>query len=275
MAITAKAVMDLREKTGLPMMECKKALEEAGGDLGQAEELLRKKGLAQLTKRAGRETGEGRLACFVAPDGSRAAMVEFLCETAPVAGTDDFIQLCHAAAQAAVTFEAPTGEQVLESADPTAAGRKVVDRLHDAVNRIRENIKIGRVGVVNGHVGHYLHHDSRTGVIVEFNATCPPSLAADVCMHIAAMRPMCARREEVDPQLVEAERKIAVEQVQGKPANMVDKIVEGTLNRWYGEIVLLEQPFVKEDKKSVGQVLKEASPNLTVNRYLRYHVGEA
>jgi elongation factor Ts len=275
MAITAKAVMDLREKTGLPMMECKKALEESGGDLGKAEELLRKKGLAQLSKRAGRETGEGRLTCFVAPDGSRATMVEFLCETAPVASTDDFLKLGQAAAQAAAKFDAPSGEQVLEAPDPTAPGRKVVDRLHDAVNRIRENIKIGRVGVVSGHVGHYLHHDSRTGVLVEFNAACPPALAADVCMHIAAMRPMCTRREEVDPQLVEAERKIAAEQVKGKPANMVDKIVEGKLGRWYGEIVLLEQPFVKEDKKSVGQVLKEASPNLTVNRYLRYHIGEA
>jgi elongation factor Ts len=263
----------LREKTGLPMMECKKALEESSGDMVHAIELLRKKGMAQLSKRAGRETGHGRIT--VESGGGRVALAELLCETEPVAGTEDFIKLGRAAAQAALSSQATTAEQVGTQPLAGAPGRTVNDLLHDVVNRIRENIRIGRVAVLNGHVGHYLHHDGRKGVLVEFNAECPPALALDVCMHVVAMRPTCTRREEVDPQLVEAERKIAAEQVQGKPANMVDKIVTGKLNRWYSEVVLLEQPFVKEEKKSVGQILKEAVPNLTVNRFVRFEVGEA
>ncbi|MCK4340097.1 MAG: translation elongation factor Ts [Phycisphaerae bacterium] len=275
MAITAGMVKDLREKTGLPMMECKKALDEAGGDEQQAIELLRKKGLVQLSKRAGRETGEGRLTCYLDEASGRAAIVELLCETAPVAGTEDFIELSAAAARAATQIEAPTAENILEQPLPSEPARKVGDLLNDAVNRIRENIKIGRVGVLSGHIGHYLHHDGRKGVLVEFNAACPAELATGVCMHVAAMRPMCVRRDEVDPKLVEQEREIAAEQVQGKPEHILDKIVTGKLNKWYSEIVLLEQPFVKEDKKSVGQILQEAGPELTVNRYVRFEIGEA
>ena len=275
MAIDAGMVRDLREKTGLPMMECKKALQEAGGNEQQAIELLRKKGLSQLSKRAGRDTSEGRLTCHIDPASGRAAMVELLCETAPVAATADFVQLGQIAAQAATRLDLPTVDAVLAQPLPNDPARKIGDMLHDVVNRIRENIKIGRVGAVAGHVGHYLHHDGKKGVLVEFSGDCPANLRADVCMHVVAMRPMYARREEVDPALVETERKIAVEQVKGKPANMIDKIVTGKLNRWYSEVVLLEQPFVKEEKKSVGQILKEAVPSLTVTRYVRFEIGEA
>lgn len=273
MQINPGMVKALREKTGLPMMECKKALEEAGGDEQRAVELLRKKGMAQLTKRAGRETAEGRLTLHA--DAGRAAMVELLCETAPVANTDDFIQLGKIAAQVAAKLDNPTAEQVLKQPLPSDPARKVEDFLHDAVNKIRENIRIGRVGTLAGHVGHYLHHDGRKGVMVEFNAACPPDVAADVCMHVAAMRPTYTRREDVEAHLVEQERALAAEQVKGKPANIVDKIVAGKLDRWYSEIVLLEQPFVKDDKKSVGQHLRGVNPALTVNRYLRFEIGEA
>ncbi len=275
MEITAGMVRELREKTGLPMMECKKALEEAKGDAKLAVELLRKKGMSQLGKRAGRDTGEGRVACHLDPATGRAALVEILCETEPVAGTADFIKLTTAAAQVAVQLPTPTPEAILDQPVPGDGGRKVGDLLHDVVNRIRENIKIGRVGVVAGHVGYYLHHDSKKGVLVEFSAECPEQLKRDVCMHVVSMRPLHARREEVDPQLVESERRIASEQAVGKPANIIDKIVAGKINRWYSEIVLLEQPFVKDDKKSVGQVLKEAVPELTVNRFVRFEIGEA
>lgn len=275
MEITAGMVKALREKTGLPMMACKKALGQAKGDEQQAIELLRKQGLAQVGKRAGRETAEGRLTCLVDADSGRAVMVELLCETAPVAGTDDFIKLGEAAARAAAQMGSPTAEAIFEQALPDEPGRKVGDLLNDAVNRIRENIKIGRVGSVCGQVGHYLHHDGRKGVLVEFSAACPEEVKTDVCMHVAAMRPLCTRREEVDPELVEQERRIAAEQIKGKPANLIDKIVTGKLNRWYSQIVLLEQPFVKEEKKSVSQILGEAAADLTVNRFLRFEIGEA
>ncbi len=273
MEITSGLVKALRDKTGLPMMECKKALEEARGDEKLAVELLRKKGHAQLSKRAGRETAHGRLTHHRDPASGRAALVELLCETEPVAGTEDFIKLSQVAAQAAARIEAPTAETVAAQTVPGGT-QTVGDLLHEAVNRIRENIKIGRVAAAAGHLGHYLHHDGRKGVLVEFSGPCPDDAALDVCMHVAAMRPAFTRREEVDPALVEQERRIAAEQVQGKPVNIVEKIVTGKLNRWYSEVVLLEQPFVKDDDKSVGQYLRQFGPDLTVKRFVRIEIGE-
>ncbi len=271
MAITSEMVKSLREATGLPMMECKKALEECGGDQAKAMDLLRKKGLAQLTKRAERVTAEGRLSHAESP--GRHSLVELLCETEPVAKTDEFLHLARAAAQAAVRLDDPTPESVL--AQPAEGDRTVNDLLHDAVNRIRENIRIGRVATFKGHVGCYVHHDGRKGVLVEFNAAPPAEAAADVCMHITAMRPLYTRREEVDPKLVEEKRQLAQQEVQGKPPAIVDKIVAGKLDRWYSDFVLLEQPFVKDDKVSVGQHLKQINPQLTVQRFTRIEIGEA
>jgi elongation factor Ts len=275
MEINAGMVKALREKTGLPMMECKKALEEAKGDDTLAVELLRKKGMAQLTKRAGRETSEGRVVVSADAATGRVAMVEVLCETEPVAGTADFIRLTQIAGQAAAKIESPTAEAVLAQPIPDQPSRKIGDFVHDVVNRIRENIRIGRVTALTGNVGQYLHHDNKKGVLVQFSGPCPEELKLDVCMHVVAMRPMCTRREEIDPELVARERRIAAEQVTGKPANLIDKIVTGKLNRWYSETVLLEQLFVKADKKSVGQVLKAVSPDLTVTQFQRFEIGEA
>jgi elongation factor Ts len=275
MQINSGMVKTLRDKTGLPMMECKKALEESGGDEQKAIEILRKKGLSQIGKRAGRETAEGRVCFFHDPAQGRAALVEVLCETEPVTGTDDFVRLSKAAACAAARLPDPTATNILEQPLPDDPGRKIGDLLHDAINRIRENIRIGRICTVGGNFGHYLHHDGRKGVLVEFNAPCPAGVAADICMHVAAMRPMYARREDVAATLVEQERRIAEEQVKGKPPQIVDKIVAGKLDKWYAEIVLLEQPFVKDDKKSVGQYLREAAPGVTVGRFSRIEIGDA
>lgn len=274
MAISAGKVKELREKTGLPMMECKKALEESNGDEAQAIELLRKKGLAQATKRAGRATGQGRVCCYIDEAAHKAAIVELLCETEPVAGTDDFVKLSDAAAKIAATMDNPTAESLLTQPDPNHAGQTIGDTLNDVVNRIRENIRFGRVVQMSGDVGSYIHHDGHKAVLVEFTAPCPPELAADVCMHIVAMRPPYTTREEVDPAQVESERAIAAEQVQGKPENIIEKIVNGKIDKWFSEIVLLEQAFVKDDKKSVGQALKEAHPELSVKRFARVEIGD-
>jgi len=273
MDITSQMVKALRDKTGLPMMECKQALIEAQADEAKAIEILRKKGLGQLSKRAGRETTEGRIACFLDAAAGRGGIVELLCETAPVANTGDFINLAFQIARHAAYLDSATPDQVLDEPFRDDAARRVRDLLHDAVNRMRENIRVARVGSLSGYLGHYVHHNGQVGVLVELSADCPTELKADVCMHIAAMRPSWVRREEVDPQVVEMERRIAAEQVKDKPEHMIARIVDGKLNRWYSETVLLEQPFVKQDKKTVGQVLLEAVPGLTVRRFLRFEVG--
>ncbi len=274
MDVTPQMVKALRDKTGLPMMECKQALTESGGDEAKAIAWLRKKGLGQVSKRAARETCEGRIACFVEPSGQRGALVELLCETAPVASTTDFMELAGELARQAARLDKPTPEGLLTQSLGKDPARKVEDLLHDVVNRIRENIRIAHVGSLTGHLGHYVHHNSQVGVLVEMSEACPDTVKADVCMHIAAMRPAHTRRDEVNPELVANERKLAAEQVKGKPANIIDKIVDGKLNRWYSEIVLLEQPFVKDDKRSVGDYLRGVAPSLTVKRFVRFEVGQ-
>jgi elongation factor Ts len=274
MEITAAMVKELREKTGLPMMECKTALQESGGDMTKAIEILRKKGMAQLSKRAGRHTSEGRVLCYADPAGGQTAIVEVLCETEPVANNEDFQKLAAAAAKAAVKLTSPTAEAVLDQPDPANPAHKISDLLHDVVNRIRENIKIGRVACFSGEVGSYLHHDGKKGVLVKFSAPCPAEVKADVCMHVVAMRPPYARREDVPADVIEKEREVAKAQVKGKPDNIVDKIVTGKINKWYAEVVLLEQPFVKDDKKSVGQILREVAPTLTVESMHRFEIGD-
>ena len=275
MEITPAMVKALREKTGLPMMECKKALEETGGDLEAAEQLLRKKGLAQVTKRAEKVTAEGRVVFYQDPASGRAALLEMLCETEPVSGTEDFQRLAREAVQAAAKTGVIQPEQLLEQPTSTNPGQKITDLLHDAVNRIRENIKVGRVATAQGHFGTYLHHDNKKGVLVEFSGPVSPEVAADVCMHIVAMRPPFVRREDVDASLVNERKEAARGEVKGKPEHMVEKIVAGKLDKWYQDIVLLEQPFVKDDKKSVGQHLRESGPGLTVTRFVRLEIGEA
>ncbi len=274
MGISAADVKALREKTGLPMMECKKALTECNGDEAAAIEVLRKKGMAQIGKRAGKATSEGRVVCEIDPGSGRGVIVEVLCETEPVSNTEDFQKLVASAQQAALAVSDPTPESLL--AQPTAHDPAVtIDTfLQDVVNRIRENIKLGRVATCAGNVGRYLHHDGKKGVLVEFSGDCPDELKADVCMHIVAMRPPYARREEVPAEDVERERELATESVKGKPEQIIEKIVTGKINKWYSEIVLLEQPFVKDDKKSVGQALREVSPELTINKVYRFEIGE-
>ena len=192
-----------------------------------------------------------------------------------MAGTEDFINLSNQLARHAAHMESPTPEALPDQPFLDDPSRKLSDIIHEAVNRLRENVRIARVGRLAGHAAQYTHHNGQVGVLVQMTAECPSEVSADVCMHIAAMQPAWTRREEVDPARVAQEREIAAEQAKGKPENIIEKIVTGKLNRWYGETVLLEQPFVKDDKKSVGQMLTGAAPDLTVERFLRFAVGEA
>ena len=273
MEITAAMVKALRDKTGLPMMDCKKALVETGGDEEKAIDWLRKAGLGRIRKMATRETTEGRVACHVDPQGQCAGIAELRCETAPVANTDDFINLAATMARHAAQSEAATPETLLEQPLSDDPSRKLSDFVHEVFNRIRENIKLARVGRLTGHLGYYVHHNGQVGVLLEMSEDCPAELKADVCMHITALNPGAVRREDVEPAEVEKERQVFAEEAKGKPEHIVEKMVTGKLNRLYSEFVLLEQPFVKDDKKSVGQVLMDVSPSLTVNRFLRFEVG--
>jgi elongation factor Ts len=275
MTITAGMVKALRDKTGLPMMECKKALTEAGGDEDKAIEVLRRLGAGKIKKMASREATEGRIACHVDPKTGLAAIVELRCETAPVANTADFTKLAQAVARQAAVADTPAPETIREQPYIDDPSRTLGDYMDEVFNRIRENLTIARVARVTGNVGQYVHHNAQVGVLVEMSGDCPEELKTDVCMHTAAMNPACTRREEADPKEVERQKAVFAEEAKGKPEPIVEKIVNGKLNRWYSEFVLLEQPFVKDDKKSVGQVLKAVAPDLTVARFVRYEVGGA
>src|SRR5262249_27530769 len=147
------------------------------------------------------------------------------------------------------------------------------DLMDDVFNKMRENMRLGGVGAIDGPLGHYVHHNAQVGVLVQFNQECPEPMRSDVCMHIAAFKPPFLKREQVSPELVAKERELAKESIKDKPANIVDKIVDGKINKWYGEICLLEQPFVKDDKKSVQQALSETAKGLTVTKFIRLEVG--
>jgi len=274
MAITAGMVKALREKTGLPMMECKKALTEAGGDEEQAIEILRKIGAGKIEKMASRAATQGRVACFADAEKKCAGLVELRCETAPVAENEEFIKLAELAAQAAALADSPTPDNIRDLPSPEDASRTIGDMMDEVFNRMRENMKFARVGRLTGEIGRYIHHNSQVGVLIEMNNECSPDVKADLCMHYAALNPPVFRREDVDPKQAEAQRAEYAEDAKGKPEPIIEKIVSGKMNRWYSEFVFLEQPFVKDDKISVSDFLKSISPDLTVLNVIRYAVGE-
>lgn len=273
MEITAETVRKLREKTGLPMMDCKKALTESGGNEEKAVDWLRAKGLKAAAKMVDRVASEGRIACYVDPVKQIAGICELRCETAPVANTDDFIALATLIAKQAAVHGGSDAAALRDQKSVDHPSQTIAEVMNDVFNRIRENMQIARVASMKGIVGSYVHHNGQVGVLVEFNGDCPAELRSDVCMHITAFDPPYLKRADVPAAMVEREREAAREEVKGKPANVVDKIIEGKLSRWYSEIVVLEQAFAKDDKKTVDQVLKAAAPNLTINRFVRFKVG--
>lgn len=274
MAITAADVKILRERTGLPLMDCKKALTEAGGDQDKAVEELRKRGQAVMGKRQDRETAFGRFGLYVGTDKSAGAIVELLCESAPVAGHDEFIQLANDLAQQLATGPgATTGDELLAQPSPSMSGKTLLEQRDELFNRIREVFKVGRMTRFDTATGGYGHNlGTVSGVLVSVEGG-DDEAAKDVSMHIAAMRPAVLAKEALDQAEVDKERTILREAAlaEGKPEKIVDKMVEGRLKNFYAERVLLEQPFVKEDKMSVGEFAK--SKGMTVKDFVRYELG--
>ncbi|MEN6448976.1 MAG: translation elongation factor Ts [Thermoguttaceae bacterium] len=263
--ISAAAVKSLRERTGLPMMDCKKALQEAGGDVDRAVELLRKGGAKLMEKRAGRATTSGRIAIYV--DGQRGAMIDLRCESAPVAANQEFIQLATDLAQQLATGPgAATPDELLAQPSPSGKAPTLKQQLEELMNRIREVFRLERIVRVDGQTGAYAHHNAAAGVLLTYEGT-DGDVARDICMHIAAMRPQVTTRQELDPAEVDKEREIlsAAARNEGKPENIIAKMVEGRLRDFYATRCLEDQPIANEmkfGKKTVAQVAKEAGMKL-------------
>ncbi len=262
--ITASAVMALREKTGLPMMECKKALAECGGNTEQAVEWLRKQGIKTQSMRADRETSCGRLAVFTDPAKGVAAMIEFKCESPPVASSDDFKALCNDIAKTlALGPGAKTPDELLSQKSLAHPDKTLGELKDDLFNRMREVFELSRIKRVDAACGGYAHHDGSKAALVEIagaNAAEAAETAKDIAMHVVALAPAAIRKEDLDPAVVDKEREILSEAArsEGKPENIIAKMIEGRLRNFFATCVLLEQPFVKDDKQSVGQLAKQA-----------------
>ncbi len=273
-AITATSIKELRERTGLPMMDCKRALQESGGDQDKAVELLRKAGAKTMEKRAGRATSFGRLAIYSNFSGRVGSIIELRCESAPVANHEEFVQLANdLAKQLATGPGAATPEALLAQKSPSKPGTVLREQFDELTNRIREVFKLERIERIDGSCGGYVHHNGASAVLLEVQGG-NPELAKDICMHVAALRPSVVAQEELDPALVAKEREILAEAArhEGKPEKIIEKMVEGRLRNFYAERCLLDQPYVKDDSKTVGQVAKEAG--MKIIRFVHWEIGK-
>jgi elongation factor Ts len=271
--ISAAAVNELRKRTDLPLMECKKALTEANGDLDKAVDILRSQFAKAMTKRAGNETAEGRVTILV--QGDKAAILEMQCESAPSAKNELFAKLSQDIAQVIVA-ENPANLEALNS-HPT-----VKNRLEETVGLIREKMIIARFTRLEGGVfGFYVHHDNMGGAVIQCaGSTAADELLRDICAHVVALNPAYYVPSEIPPEIVEKEKAFILGQIQAdpknasKPANILDKMLDGKLKTWMAETVLTEQPMANAAKYpnlTVGAALQKAG--LTLTKVVRYKVG--
>jgi len=262
--ITAAAVMALREKTGLPMMECKKALRECGGNTDEAVDWLRKQGIKTQALRADRETSCGRLAVFTDPARGVATIIEMRCESPPVAGSPDFKDFCNDIAKTlALGPGANTPDELLAQKSQAHPDQTLAELKADLFNRMREVFELARIKRVNAPCGGYAHHDGSKAALVEIageKVAEAAETAKEIAMHVVALSPQAIRKEDLDPAVIDKEREILTEAArnEGKPDNIIAKMIEGRLRNFFAQCVLLEQPFVKDDKQSVGQLAKQA-----------------
>jgi len=293
--ITAKDVQLLRQRTGAGMMDCKKALEETGGDVEKAVEYLRKKGIAKAEKRADRAASEGAIVALVSDDAKTAALVEVNSETDFVARNEEFQALAKAVASQlfgdasfdGVVTVAQEGE-LMKQPWHKDAGKTVADVVKEASGKTGENVVVRRYARFksDGVIGSYVHHNGRVAVIVDVEGgtgDAVKALARSVAEHIAAgvpKVPLGVNREEIKSDIVDRERRIYEEQARtaGKPEAMIGKIVDGQVNKFYAENTLLDQPWVRDDSKTIRQLVTEASKEsgstLTVRRFARFQMGE-
>lgn len=275
MSISAAMVKELRERTGSGMMECKKALVEANGDMELAIENMRKAGLAKADKKSGRIAAEGVIGVKVSDDGKTVVMVDVNCETDFVAKGDDFIGFTNDVVNSLLSNNVNSDEEL--QAMLLSTGVSVDETRRALIAKIGENITVRRFvkyTTTDGGQAAYLH-GSKIGVIVEL-AKADAELGKDVAMHIAASKPVCISADQVAPETIEKEKEIFLaqqeEKIKGKPADIVEKMVSGRVNKFLAEITLQGQAFIKDDSKTVGQLLKEKG-NAAI-RFARFEVGE-
>jgi len=284
-AITAAAVKELREITGVAMMDCKKALVEADGDLEAAQDYLRKKGQAKALKKSSRETSEGAVSFTVSTDGKRAGLVKVACETDFVARNDifqDFIS------KLAIQVSEQGGENVLQQTLVEGEG-SVESLLTEKIAELGENMQILdciKMEISNGVHGGYIHSNGKIGVAVPLETDKPcdderlKTLARDIAMHIAAFPAEAVNADQVSKEVLEKEKEVFTAQAResGKPENIIEKMIEGRLNKFYQENVLLEQTFVKDPDKTVQDLITDTvaklGENIIISRFSRFQLGE-
>ncbi|MDD3155051.1 MAG: translation elongation factor Ts [Victivallaceae bacterium] len=263
MMITAKMVSELREKTGAGMMDCKRALTAADGDMEAAIDNLRKSGIAKAEKKTGRATNQGKV--LTAIEGKKAAIAEVLCETDFAAKTDRFIDLVKGVATRALAIDVDgdVTEQVNEAEKAELTAK---------IATIGENMQIRRAlrWNTNGMLASYIHQGGRVTVLVDAEGDVDAEFLTDVCMHIAAFRPAYIDSTAIPADVIEHEKGIAAAQLAGKPANMIEKIVMGKINKWFSEVCLVNQPWIKDDKTSIAKMRSNAK----IKRFVRWEVGE-
>jgi elongation factor Ts len=285
--ISASMVAKLRRMTGQGMMDCKRALQESDGDIENAVDILRKKGLATLAKRAARQTSEGLVVAKMSDDGRTAVMATLCCETDFVAKSDDFVTAAKTLADYAMACSAEQRpEDILET---ELEGKKFSDILTETVSKTGEKTQVGDYAKFTldgpGLIGTYVHFNSKVGSMVQVETNDEQAAASDilrhtandVAMHITAAKPLALDKDGIDPEAIEREKAIFAEQVKNKPPDIMDKIVQGKMKKFFAENCLLEQGFVKDDSKSVAQVLDEAAHQVggqaTIKRFVRFEVG--
>jgi elongation factor Ts len=274
MNISAGMVKELRERTGSGMMECKKALVEANGDLEAAVEIMRKSGLAKADKKSDRTAAEGLISIAVSTDNKRAAMLETNCETDFVAKNEDLIGFTEQLTQCILDSTVGSVDELLATVLP-GAGISVDERRKELISKLGENINVRRFErfVSDAGINASYLHGVRIGVLVEVVGG-DQDLGRDVAMHVAASRPVCVDESGVSADLIAKEKEIfsAQAETSGKPANIIEKMVEGRIKKFLAEVTLIGQPFVKDPDQTVGALLK--SKGASIPRFSRFEVGE-
>ncbi len=285
--IPAELVVKLRKMSSQGMMDCKKALEEANGNMDEAMAILRKKGLATLAKRAERATTQGLVVGKVSPDAKTAVLASLCCETDFVANSDDFKATAEKLAEYGMACAQNDGaKNVLETA---VGGKKFGDVITELVSKTGEKTEVGDYAKFHldgpGLISTYIHFNKKVGTMLEISASDAKTASsdelkragADIAMHITATKPLALDKSGIDPKVIEQEKSIYADQVKNKPANIVDKIVEGKLKKFFEDNCLLDQKFVKDDTKTVAQVLEEAARSAggkaTLKKFVRFDVG--
>lgn len=285
--ITAQSVKELRERTGAGMMDCKKALTESNGDMEKAVELLREKGLAAAAKKAGRVAAEGVVETFISEDYKKAGIVEVNCETDFVSANEEFKTVAKNLAQMAAYTSAKTIEEFVEEKYIADEAMTVKDVITALIAKLGENMNVRRFNsfsVENGAIQSYIHGGGRIGVLVELtsdaNTDSLLSVAKDVAMQVAAANPLFLNKEEVDQEALEKEKEIYRVQAlnEGKPEKIVEKMVEGRIQKYYKEVCLVEQVWVRDTDKTIKKYLEEKSKELgseiKISKYARFEKGE-